>query len=342
MYNVTYVKVYESTPETVEVGYTSGYSGEYVAATGILMFGLGLWIGHEVAEDYYHDYHYYVHHYSYGCGARYDYYHGGYYTAARHYGPYGGAAGWAGYNPATGNYYRGGVAAGPYGSAFARSAYNPYDDRYAAQAGGRTPYGSWGGSVVVDGDDWARGGHRTSGGRTVYRGETSEGGAIAGGYNRFTDQGSFVGRTEDGDVYVGHDGEIYRNQDGEWQHHSGGDDWDSVNSPSATSTASKNAKAASANKTSQPQTNQRPTTTTSKAKPSSRPATTTSKSKPSSQPATTTSKAKPSSQPATLDASVATQLQNERTARTTGERRMRGTEQYQTGGRAKGGGRSRR
>ncbi|MCC6931887.1 MAG: DUF3313 family protein [Deltaproteobacteria bacterium] len=39
-HNVTYVKVYDSTPTTVVTGYTSGYSGETVAATGVVMFGL--------------------------------------------------------------------------------------------------------------------------------------------------------------------------------------------------------------------------------------------------------------------------------------------------------------
>jgi hypothetical protein len=45
LYNVTYVKVYSYTPDTVVVGYTGGYSGEYVAATGALMFGAGLAVG---------------------------------------------------------------------------------------------------------------------------------------------------------------------------------------------------------------------------------------------------------------------------------------------------------
>ncbi|HWH71416.1 MAG TPA: hypothetical protein VNT26_18720, partial [Candidatus Sulfotelmatobacter sp.] len=41
-YNVTYVTVQSATPTTVVYSQTAGYSGEYVAATGVLMFGAGM------------------------------------------------------------------------------------------------------------------------------------------------------------------------------------------------------------------------------------------------------------------------------------------------------------
>jgi hypothetical protein len=223
-HNVTYVYVYDSTPDTVVVGYTSGYSGSYVAATGVVMFGLGWWIGSEIWDDHYHHYHHYhyhPHYYSYGCAARYDYYYGGYYRSARYYGPYGGAGGWAGYNPATGRYYRGGYAHGPYGSAFARQAYNPYTDRYAAQVRTKTPYGSWGRTVIADGDKWARAGHRTERGRTLAGMETSEGARVVGRYDKRTDQGAVIGRNKYGDVYAGRDGNVYKRTDDGWQKNSG-------------------------------------------------------------------------------------------------------------------------
>ncbi len=113
-YNVTYVYVYDSTPDTVIVGYSSGYTGAYVATTGILMFGLG----YAIAHDHYHDhyYHYHPHYYAYGGAARYDDYHGGYYRSAHAYGPYGGAGRSASYNPATGTYSRGAYRYGPGGA----------------------------------------------------------------------------------------------------------------------------------------------------------------------------------------------------------------------------------
>jgi hypothetical protein len=220
-HNVTYVYIYDTTPDTVVVGYTSGYSGTYVATTGVIMFGLGYWIGHDDYYNHYHHYHYHSHYYAYGSAARYDYYHGGYYHSARYYGPRGGASGWAGYDPGSGRYYRGGVASGPYGNAFAREAYNPYTNRYAAQAGAKTPYSSWGRTVVADGNDWARAGHRSQGGKTIAGIEGSKGGKAIGGYNKWTDRGAVVGKNKYGDVYVGRDGNVYKRNGDNWQKNSG-------------------------------------------------------------------------------------------------------------------------
>lgn len=230
-HNVTYVYVYDSTPTTVVVGYTSGYSGAYVATTGVIMFGMGYWMAY---DSHYHHYHYHPHYYAYGSAYRYNYYYGGYYSSARYYGPYGGAGGWSGYNPSTGTYYRGGYANGPYGSAFAREAYNPYTNRYAAQKRVQTPYGSWGRSVVSDGDKWAQAGHRSDMGKAVGGVRTSEGGAVVGGYNKRTGQGAVVGKNKYGDVYVGRDGSVYKREDNNWKKNSG-EGWDSVDKEAARS-----------------------------------------------------------------------------------------------------------
>jgi len=228
-YNVTYVYVYDSTPDTVVVGYTSGYSGSYVSSNGALMFGLGLLIGYELGDDdHYHHYHYGAHYYSYGCGAHYDYYHGGYYRSAQYYGPYGGAGRGAAYNPATGTYSRGAYRYGPSGGAFAAQAYNPYTGRSAAKVGTKTPYGSWGRTVVADGDDWARGGHRSNWKGTVAAGQTSQGGAVVAGRNKLTGKTGVIGKSKYGDVYVGNDGDVYKRTDkGSWQKNVDGS-WQSV------------------------------------------------------------------------------------------------------------------
>ncbi len=233
-YNVTYVYVYDSTPDTVIVGYTSGYSGTYVATTGVIMFGLGYWIGHDDHYSHYHHYHHHSHYYAYGSAHRYDYYYGGYHSSSRYYGPNGGAAGWSGYNPSTGTYYRGGYAQGPNGSAFARQAYNPYTNRSAAQARVQTPYGSWGRSVVTEGDKWARAGHRSSQGKTVAGIQTSEGAAAIGGYNKRTGQGAVVGKDKYGDVYAGRDGNVYKREGDSWQKNSGSG-WESIDRSSTRS-----------------------------------------------------------------------------------------------------------
>lgn len=217
MHNVTYVYVYSSSPDVVVVGYTVGYSGYYVAPTGVIMFGLGYWANFNSSYAYYHYYHWYAYYYSYGCAARYDYHHGGYYRSARYYGPRGGIGGAVAYDPRRGTYYRGGYAKGPYGGAFVREAYNPYTDRYGVQARVSTPYQSWGRTVVADGDDWARGGHRSRGNRTVGAVTTSSGAAVVGRYNSRTDQGVVVGRDRYGDVYAARDGNVYRRQGESWE-----------------------------------------------------------------------------------------------------------------------------
>lgn len=225
-HNVTYVYIYDSTPDTVVVGYTSGYSGTYVATTGVIMFGVGYWIIH---DDYYHyhHYHYHSHYYSYGSAYHYSYYYGSYYRSASHYGPHGGAGGWAGYDPGSGTYYRGGYAYGPHGSAFARQAYNPYSDRYGAQVGAKTPYGSWGRSVVSQGDEWARGGHRVEGDKGIGGIKTSRGGKVIAGYNKETGRGGIIGKDQHGDLYLGKDGSVYKREDNNWQKNSR-EGWENV------------------------------------------------------------------------------------------------------------------
>jgi len=228
-YNATYVRVYDSTPDNVVVGYTSGYSGSYVAATGVLMFGLGLWAGSYWGNNRYYGYHYRPHFYGYGSGMRYRYGHG-YYRGGRPrlYGPYGGIGGRAGYNPRTGRYYRGGVARGPYGSAFARTSYNPYTNRRVSRAGGRTPYGSWGKTVSRRGDNWAKAGHRTRGAKTIAGSRGSGGRAVVGGYNRRTGEGFKVSKGKN-NLFVGKDGGVYRNNGKNWSKNSGKNGWKKTN-----------------------------------------------------------------------------------------------------------------
>jgi hypothetical protein len=151
VYNVTYVTVQSSTPTTVTYAQTAGYSGEYVAATGVLMFGAGMLIGAAIANDNHHHHYYYPpypSYYSYGCGARYHYGYGGYYSSGgRVYGPYGGAGYSAGYNPSTGTYSRSSYAYGPYGSASRSATYNPYTGSYSRSGQVNTAYGSAGRSA---------------------------------------------------------------------------------------------------------------------------------------------------------------------------------------------------
>lgn len=217
-HNVTYVTVYESTPTTVVTGYTSGYSGATVAATGVVMFGLGLLIGDALDDDnYYSHYHFHSGSFSYGCGAVWHGGSGGYICASRHYGPYGGAGHVAAYNPATGVYSRGGYAYGPNGAAGYRSAYNPSTGVAGARAGATTPYGSWGRSAVTNGDEWVRGGHKSTSRGTVAGIQGSEGGGAITAQGRYGN-GATLGKTADGDYYAASDGNVYKKSEGgDWE-----------------------------------------------------------------------------------------------------------------------------
>lgn len=215
-HNVTYVNVYESNPETVVVGTTSGYSGSYIA-DGLLVFGLGYWLGKELAEDYwYGPYYPKPYWYGYGCGAYYRPGYGYYRRGAYAYGPYGGAGFGTAYNPRTGAYARGAYAYGPYRSAGAAVAYNPWTRTGAAHAGASGPYGSWGRSAVVRDDQWVRTAHRSNPYGSAGAIQGSRGGAAVG-VNRTYGSDAFAARTGSGDVYVGRDGNIYKKGDDGWQ-----------------------------------------------------------------------------------------------------------------------------
>ena len=118
MYNVTYVQVYDVTPTTVTVGYTSGYNGAYVAA-GVVMLGVGMAMAYSYHPYYPPGFGYPVYYHppypytGYGYHAAYNPYTGAYAHGYSAYGPYGGASAGAGYNPSTGTYARGASATGP-------------------------------------------------------------------------------------------------------------------------------------------------------------------------------------------------------------------------------------
>jgi hypothetical protein len=268
-YNVTYVVVQSSTPTTVTYSQTSGYSGEYVAATGVVMFGMGLIAGAAIANSdniYIYSYPPRPTLYSYGCGAMYHYGYGGYYTAShRYYGPYGGAGYATAYNPATGAYQRSAYAYGPRGTAYASAAYNPYTGVRAAGGEVRTAYGSTGRAAAYNRTTgtYARAGYSSgqygsSGFAQVYNPRTGQG-ASAGAVS--TDRGDAAGfrttggaagaawdtdygqgaaaRTRSGNVYAGNGDTVYRRDaNGNWSSNSG-NGWESVSRPETTASTNR-------------------------------------------------------------------------------------------------------
>lgn len=247
MHNVTYVVVQSSTPTTVVYAQTAGYSGEYVAATGVLMFGAGMIAGAMIADS--HDHYYYRPYpvpYSYGWGARYDYHHGGYYRAGHvAYGPYAGRGTSVAYNSRTGTYSRGAHAYGPAGSAAAGRAYNPYTGTRASAARVDTAYGSAGRAAAYNPytGNAARGGYRTgergsaaavqTNRGTGAAGVRGESGAGAAAWDTRYGQGG-AAKDRQGNVYAGRDGNVYKKDtSGNWSKNSGSG-WQTTSRPQPT------------------------------------------------------------------------------------------------------------
>ncbi|PZX48529.1 hypothetical protein [Algoriphagus chordae] len=227
MYNVTYVTVSNPTDTTVQSNTTGGYYG---------MFVMGMTVGATIAygTGYYYPpylfwgpYPYPIYRpwpMTYGVGAVYNPWTGGFAVGRSVYGPYGAAhtAGW--YNPATGRYGRSASVQGWYGGRTSASTYNPWTGTYAHTNQGHSPYAQWGNSVATRGNQWVQTGHVTTARGTAAGFRTSGGnqGVIAHGAN-----GTVV-HTDNG-VFAGHDGNIYRrNENGNWSQYNRGN-WNSMN-----------------------------------------------------------------------------------------------------------------
>ena len=144
-HNVTYVQVYNTTPTTVQYGYTSGYTGQYLFR-GLLVFGAGYWLGNNSSH-----YHWYRPSYiGWGCGARWGW-HGGYHRPCRWgYGPYGGGVRPVHYRHGHG-YHRPHHRYGHHSPGHSRPGYSPWKPGHGHRPGARpVPYGSWGNKAKLD------------------------------------------------------------------------------------------------------------------------------------------------------------------------------------------------
>jgi hypothetical protein len=244
-HNVTYVTVVDddSTDEWVTFTAVAGYTGLMIG-WGCAVWGSGWYYPPYVWYGGFYPV-YYPFYPTYGYGAWYNPWTGGYGRGAAWYGPYGGAGVAARYNPATGVYSRGAAAWGPGGVRAGAEAYNPRTGTYARTSQGAGVYGSWGTTAVQRGNQWAqtaRVTNRATG--TTTRVTQGSGGGSA--VTRRGPQGtSGVARTGSGDVYAGRDGSVYRRQDGSWQKFDNGS-WNSVNRPATRDPTATNASRGSA------------------------------------------------------------------------------------------------
>lgn len=237
-HHVTYAKVYESTPDTVYVGYTSGYNYNYVSS-GVVVYGSGYYWGsyyNPYYYSYYPSYYYYPYPYTYGQASIYETTTGAYVHGHYAYGPYGGY--WEGsrYSPRTGRYGEGAYAWDYDTGVYEGWAYNPrtdvrVDTSQTVQWSDSNSYESWGETVVQRDENWVqaeRYGDEDGFRRDVESSAGGQGTQIVTQDNRVA-----AGQTADGDLYAGANGSVYRRtEDGQWETRSDGE-WTSVDSAAA-------------------------------------------------------------------------------------------------------------
>lgn len=220
VYNVTYV-TQNVTDTTVESSTTAGYFGAFIVGAmfgAILTYGTGF---------YYPPYLFYGPMYpiyrpwpcTYGVGAVYNPWTGGWAAGRSVYGPYGSAGTSAWYNPATGRYGRSASVQGWYGGRTVAHSYNPWTGNYAATAQGHNAYAQWGHSAATNGRDWVQSGHITTTHGTAIGYKTSSGNEGVITHHR---GGGTTIRTNN-NLYAGHDGHVYKKDaNGNWSHYNNG------------------------------------------------------------------------------------------------------------------------
>jgi hypothetical protein len=251
VYNVTYVRVYSSSPTVIVFGYTSGYYMGFVSGS-VVVYGTGYYyppVIYYPPVAYYPVPVYYPYPYTYAGSVWYNPATGAWARGGTIYGPYGGAitAGTA-YNPNTGAWAHGAAVYGPYGGAGAWSAYNPTTGSYAHGSAvwgpdGGTAYGSFGnsrygiaGSTTQNWNSYERWGSSVISGpnQTIHTASGSNiNGAAAGGFSSSTGaegagvhtaNGNNAGivKGQGGDVYAGADGNVYKKTDNGWEKYDNG------------------------------------------------------------------------------------------------------------------------
>ena len=262
LYYVTYVKVYNSTPEVVYVGYTPGYYGTVVSAsTTTVVYGTGWYYPPYIGPTVWYGWPY-----TYGVGAGFTYstvsgwsfgfgygygYHPWYYPW---WGPMG-YYGWGWYPYYGWGAWGGAAVANVYGvwgnTAYSRTAAawaNPYTGNYGAasrgayhntQTGRTTVAGRGTNTNIYTGNTAGFRGGATynpntgivAGGGAGYAGNiySGQGTAGRGGFVYNTNTGAGVAAGKD-NIYAGKDGTVYRyNRDsGSWSSNSG-NGWQNIN-----------------------------------------------------------------------------------------------------------------
>ncbi len=189
-HKVTYVYVYDTSPDYVVVGYTAAYMGVFVATT-TMMTAAVIW---GTGYRYHYRYGYYHHYHRYGYRGGY---YGGYY--GRTYG-----MGAAHYNPRMGGYQRRSFSSG----------YVNGRPVVATSVRGGNAYSSWGKGTVAGPHRAVQGAsYRNSRGSAA--GFRSTTGARGAKVNTRAGSG-YVVRDRRGNVYAGSNGKVHRKSNNGW------------------------------------------------------------------------------------------------------------------------------
>jgi hypothetical protein len=226
-YPVTYVKVYDATPEAVTYGYDAGYMMGFISA-GVVVYGTGYYYPPVVVPGPVPIYYPYPR--TYAGGVYYNDNTGMWAHGGAVYGPYGGASAWAAYNPNTGFYAHGSATwDNGYGTAYA-GFNNPTTGRSGSTTQNVSPYGRWGSSVVSGPNQTVQ----TASGRNAQGaagGFSSSTGAEGAGVHGAGGRNAGVVKGAGGNVYAGADGNAYKHTDDGWSKWDNGG-WQPVTPPS--------------------------------------------------------------------------------------------------------------
>jgi hypothetical protein len=312
-YNVTYVKVYESNPEVVYVGYTPGYTSSYVSH-GCVVYGTGWYY-----PPYWGPRYYYPYHSTWGFHVRWNPWYGWSFGISYSTGPFTFSFGWGGWGGYWGpGWYRPYPRYG-YGAAYRAGYRHGYaHGRYAANR--PVHYGNT--NVNINNNIYARPGNTDRVAQTRDRARPQQQPAVA--------------RDRANNVYTDRSGNVYRRTDnGSWERREGGG-WNKTDVPSAGTRPSTGAQPST-----RPSTGTRPSTRPSTGtQPSTRPSTGT---QPSTRPSTGAQPSagwRPSTSPSagSRPSTGGSSLNRDYSARQRGSAR---SSQYRSSGRAGGGARRR-
>lgn len=215
LYNVTYVKVYQTTPEVVYVGYTPGYTGSYVSHSCVV-YGTGYYY-----NPWFSPYHYYARPSTWGFHVRWNPWYGWSFGLSYSTGPFHFTFGRGGYGRYGGGWW------GP-------GRYRPYPMPYRGgyRAGYRAGY-YHGRNAANRPSHYGGNGNRTRPNNNIYNRDVNRD-RVASTRDRSAGQRPAVARDKANNVYTDRQGNVYRrNDNGNWDRRDQGGWSPTTGTPSA-------------------------------------------------------------------------------------------------------------